>query len=432
MRFTTGDVALATGGRLVGNDVTVVGVSIDSRTIAAGELFVPIVGARDGHDFVDPASMTAYLTAREPIGGNAVVVADTGEALLAIGRQARDRLGERVVGITGSVGKTSVKDLAMAILARRYATAASPGNFNNELGVPLTLANAPDGTEVAVIELGARGLGHIRLLCDVARPVVGVVTAIGSVHTELFGTIDDVARGKRELVESLPPSGVAVLNADDARVAAMAASSAARVVTYGTAADVHATGVHVDAELRPSFTLRSPWGTAPVRLSVRGAHQVHNGLAAAAASLAVGATIDDVVAGLARAVLSPWRMEVGRARSGALIVNDAYNASPLSMAAALESLALVDATRRTAFVGTMAELGEIADDAHAEVTALATSLGIGVVAVGEPRYRAATEVATIEEALALTQADLGAGDAVLVKGSRVAGLERLAHRLLDR
>ncbi|MEA3018513.1 MAG: UDP-N-acetylmuramoyl-tripeptide--D-alanyl-D-alanine ligase [Actinomycetota bacterium] len=430
VRFTAGEVARATGGALVGDDVAVEGVSIDSRTIEARQLFVPIIGARDGHEFIDPAR-GPYLTSRSPVGGTAIVVADTGSALLALGRHARSRLVDRVVGITGSVGKTTVKDLTHSILVARYVTAASERSFNNELGVPLTLANARDDAEAIVVEMGARGPGHIALLCDIARPTVGVVTAVGAVHTEVFGTVDDVARGKRELVEALPAIGTAVLNADDARVAAMRDRTDATVVTFGVdaSADVTAEDVRLDDELRSSFTLASPWGSVDVRLGVRGVHQIANALAASAAALACGVELDHVVAGLADAVLSPWRMEVDRAPSGALIINDAYNANPLSVAAALRSLAVLDATRRIAFLGTMAELGATAADAHRDAAALAASLGIRVVAVAEPMY--GTEVVdSLDAAVALIE--LGPGDAVLVKGSRVAGLEVLAAALLTR
>ena len=435
MRFTAGEVAQATGGSLAGDDVRVDGASIDSRTVRAGQLFVPIVAERDGHDFVTAAldaGATAYLTARPPVGGSAVVVADTGEALLALGRHARARLVDRVVGVTGSVGKTTVKDLARSILAKRYRTAANERSFNTEIGVPLTLANAADDAEVVVVEMGARGEGHIALLCEVARPLVGVVTIVGIGHTELFGSIDDVARGKRELVEALPAGGTAVLNADDERVMSMRGHTVASVVTYAVEqpGDVRATGVRLDHDLRPSFTIVSPWGSVDVQLSVSGIHQVGNSLAAAAASLACDATLDDVAAGLSDAVLSPWRMEVSRSSRGALVINDAYNANPMSVAAALRSLAAIDARRRIAFLGTMAELGPSAAASHRQAADLARSLGIRVVSIDEPMYGvelvegidAATELAT---ALAL-----GDGDAVLVKGSRVTGLERLAERLL--
>ncbi|MEA3056888.1 MAG: UDP-N-acetylmuramoyl-tripeptide--D-alanyl-D-alanine ligase, partial [Actinomycetota bacterium] len=298
MRFTAGDVARATGGDLVGDDTDIDGASIDSRTRERSQLFVPIVGARDGHDFIDPSG-GPYLTARPPIGGTAVRVADTGRALLDLGSWARRRLGDRVVGITGSVGKTTVKDLLASILRQRFVIAASPGNFNNELGLPLTLLNAPDGAEAGVLEMGARGIGHIAMLCEVGRPTIGVVTAVAAVHTEVFGSIDDVARGKSELVAALPKSGTAVLNGDDVRCAAMASVTDARVLTYAVEGDgdLTADAVHFDDELRPTFVASTPWGSVELRVGVRGVHQVGNALAAAGAALAAGATLDDVAAG---------------------------------------------------------------------------------------------------------------------------------------
>jgi UDP-N-acetylmuramoyl-tripeptide--D-alanyl-D-alanine ligase len=434
VKFAAREVATATGGRLVGPEVTVDGGAIDSRGDVAGRLFIPIVAERDGHEFIADAlerGATAYMTSREPSGATAIVVDNTGSALSALGAHARDRLPDRVIGITGSVGKTSVKDLAAAALATTFATAASERSFNNELGVPLTLMNAPDGTEAVVVELGARGVGHIRMLCEIARPTIGVVTAVGHVHTELFGTIDDVALGKGELIEALPPTGTAVLNADDERVAGMAKRSSAPVITYGLgAADVTAESIVLDAELRPSFRVVSPWGSAQVALSVRGHHQVANTLAALAAAGAAGVRLDDAVTGVADATLSPWRMELHHTASGAVVLNDAYNANPISMAAALRALAAVQARRRVAVVGTMAELGAVADEEHRAIADLAASLGVRMIAVDERRYTGAEQVSDMDAALAAL-GELGVGDAVLVKGSRVAGLERLAGRLVS-
>jgi UDP-N-acetylmuramoyl-tripeptide--D-alanyl-D-alanine ligase len=430
VRFTAGEAARATGGTLVGADVDIDGASIDSRTRAPHQLFVPIVGERDGHDFID-SSAGPYVTARGARGGTAIEVEATGAALLDLGAWARRRLSDRVVGITGSVGKTTVKDLLASVLRNRFVTAASPGNFNNELGLPLTLLNAPDDTEAGVLEMGARGIGHIAMLCDIGRPTVGVVTAVAAVHTEVFGTIEDVARGKAELVAALPRSGTAVLNADDARCAAMASQTDARVLTYSIErdADLRAEAVHFDDELRPTFVARTPWGDVEVRVAIRGIHQVGNALAAIGAALAVGATLEDAAVGLARADLSKWRMDLQRTERGALVLNDAYNSSPTSAIAALRSLAVLPARRRLAFLGTMAELDD-ADAAHREVAQAAADLGVHLIAVGEPRF-GGDIVAGIDEAVAVAEAlELGDGDAVLVKGSRVAGLERLADRLL--
>lgn len=435
MRFLTTEVAAATHGSLHGDDVEVDGVAIDSRTLRGGELFVPLVAARDGHDHIADAvaaGAVATLTqAAIPPGTTAIAVADTSAALLDVGRLARSRLGALVVGITGSVGKTSVKDLAAAAIGQRWRTVASEKSFNNELGVPLTLANADDDVQAAVVEMGARGRGHIRLLCDVARPTIGVVTAVAPAHVELFGSVEEVAAAKSELVEDLPAAGTAVLNADDERVAAMAGRTPARVLRYSataaSGADLVAIDVDVDDELRPRFRLVAPDGSVDVRLAVRGLHQVANALAAAGAAVACGVGVDAVAAGLEAAELSPLRMDLRRAPSGAWVLNDSYNANPSSMEAALRSLAALPARRRVAVLGLMAELGADAPDAHRAVAQLAADLGIDVVAVGTELYG----VDPVDDPGAAV-GGLADGDAVLVKGSRVAGLERLAEELLAR
>ena len=307
MHLRTSELADAVGGRLEGPDVTVDGASQDSRALRRGQLFVPVIAERDGHDFIGTALATgaaAYLTTGRNDGGTAIVVDDTLRALQAAGRLARGRLPSPVFGITGSVGKTSVKDLLASILSERLVTAASAQSFNNELGVPLTLLNAPDGTQAVVVEMGARGIGHIAELCSVARPTVGIVTRVAPVHTQEFGTIEDVARAKGELVEALPTRGIAILNAADRRVAAMAPRTRATVITFGEGGDVRAEDVTLDDALRPTFVLASPWERAKVTLRVRGRHQVENALAAAAAGLAEGVGEAAVVRGLERGALS--------------------------------------------------------------------------------------------------------------------------------
>jgi UDP-N-acetylmuramoyl-tripeptide--D-alanyl-D-alanine ligase len=358
-------------------------------------------------------------------------VGDTAVALSALGAYARDRLDDRldgrVVGVTGSVGKTSVKDLLAVALGARWRTAASAGSFNNELGVPLTLLSAPDDAEALVVEMGARGTSHVADLCAVARPTVGVVTRVAAVHTASFGTLDDVAAAKGELVDALPASGVAVLNAGDPRVAAMAVRARGRVLTFGVGGDVRAEAVQLDGDLRPAFRVVSPWGAADVRLRVRGEHMVDNALAAAAAALACDVPLDDLARALGTADLSRWRMDLLTLPSGARVLNDAYNANPTSMAAALRALAALDARRHLAVLGVMAEIGPSSDEEHRAVGELARELGIEVVAVDAPAY-GGTVVEGIEQA-AEALADLGADDAVLLKGSRVAGLERLVEHL---
>lgn len=431
MRLRATEVASATGGTLLGADVEIEGAAVDSRAIRSGQLFVALKAERDGHDYVGAAfeagaaaSLVSAETGNEPV----VVVDDTFGALTALATAARDRVRGQVIGITGSVGKTSTKDLLAAALGRRFRVSASAKSFNNELGVPLTVLNTPDDAEALVVEMGARGRGHIAALCAVARPSIGVVTTVGLSHAEFFGTLDDVVRAKAELVESLPAHGTAVLNADVDLVAGMARRTTARALTFGLAAgDVRAGDVSLDDDLRASFRLRTPWGSAGVRLQVRGHHQVANALAAAAAALARGATVEEVAAGLGDARLSPWRMQLEKAPSGALILNDAYNANPLSSEAALRALAHLPAERRTAVLGVMAELGEVGPAEHSRIGALAAELGIRLIAVDAPDY-GGEQVASAEEALDRL-GRMGPGDAVLVKGSRAAGLERLADSL---
>lgn len=435
MRFTTDEIAAVTGGEVFGRSAEVHGVGIDSRTLEPGALFVPVVAERDGHDFIGAAlarGAAAYLSAGPIEAGTAVVVADTRTGLTDLGSHARTRLAGQVVGVTGSVGKTSLKDLLRAVGGTTWITHASTRSLNNELGVPLTLANAPDDAELAVVEMGARGVGHVAELCAVARPTVGVVTVVAGAHLEQFGTLDNVARAKGELVESLPADGLAVLHADDHRVAAMAPRTRARVLTFGReSGDVRAAHLDLDDDLRARFVLWSPWGETRVHLAVAGAHQVVNALGAASVALGLGASLDAVADGLAAGELSPGRMHVRRRADGTRIIDDAYNANPTSMAAALRSLAAVDADRRIAVVGTMAELGPDAEAMHAEITDLAAELGIELVAVDEPRYGVhAHHVAGVEEAADHVDQHAGPGCGVLVKGSRSAGLERVVDLLL--
>jgi UDP-N-acetylmuramoyl-tripeptide--D-alanyl-D-alanine ligase len=435
MRFRSSEAASATVGRLHGPDVWIEGASFDSRSLRPGSLFVPIVAARDGHDHIADAfsaGAAASLTSR-PVGprdlsaGNTMIeVDDTAAALVALGRWARSRRPDRVVGITGSVGKTSTKDLLAAALASTLRTAASPRSFNNEQGLPVTILDSPDDTEVMVLEMGMRGLGEIARLCAVARPSVGVVTVVGAAHTAQLGGIEGVARAKGELVEALEPTGVAVLNADDARVRAMAARTAARILTYGAAldADVHVDAVRLDDRARPRFTVRTPWGTTDVELAVSGAHMALNAAAAIAAAGTLGVVADVAAAALATATVSEGRMQVVlTAPGGAVVVNDAYNANPTSVVAALDALAAMPARRRVAVLGLMAEIDD-PPAGHRLVAAHAARLGIEVVAVAVDLY-GVTPVENPIRALG----PLGPGDVVLVKGSLVAGLQPVAERL---
>lgn len=433
MRVRASTVAEVVNGSMRGPDAECRGATVDSRLVEGGELFVPIVAKRDGHDFISAAlaaGAAAYLTARSPGTATAIHVGSTTAALGDLGRWARGRIGDVVVGITGSAGKTSTKDLLGSILSRRWPVAVSPRSFNNDLGVPLTLINAPDAARAAVLEMGTRAIGDIARLCEIARPTVGVVTNVGVSHTETLGSPEGVAQAKSELVRAVPPSGFAVLNAENRLVAAMSHVCRGRVITFGEkAGDVRVAGIRVDHHLRPAFRLVTPWGDADVVLNARGAHHVLNAAAAAAVALVAGLDMDDVVAGLKEARMSPWRMEVGRTPHGALVLNDSYNANPLSTEAALRALAGVAARRRIAVLGPMLELGAHHEQEHRRMGAVARSLGIDrVIAVAAPEY-GGEDVSSGEEAIERL-GELGEGDAVLVKGSRAAGLDGVASRLV--
>jgi UDP-N-acetylmuramoyl-tripeptide--D-alanyl-D-alanine ligase len=426
VRFSTSELATYLGGALVGPDVTVDGASIDTRSLVAGQLFVPIVAERDGHTFIAAAlaaGAPAYLTAREPEGATAIAVDDTAAALMRLGEVARDRLAGGVIGITGSVGKTTTKELVRHCLASTFSTAASERSFNNELGLPLTLLNAPDDARWVVLEMGARDVGHIARLAAVARPEVGIVTRVAMAHVEYLGDLDGVARAKSELVAALPPTGVAVLNLDDPRVAAMRSLSPCPVVGYAehAHAEVRAESVSLDDELRPRFRLTSPWGGGEVRLALHGLQQVSNALAAAAAALWCGVPYDAVAEALSEAEAPSLRMEVRREPGGPLVIVDCYNANPASTEAALRSLGALAADRKLALLGLMAELGTATEPEHRRMAGLAEELGIEVVGYRTDLYGAA-RVDGVDDAVALLRT-AGPGDATLVKGSRVARLE---------
>jgi UDP-N-acetylmuramoyl-tripeptide--D-alanyl-D-alanine ligase len=432
VRIRASDAAAGIGGRLIGPDVEFDGASFDSRSTQPGQLFVPIVADRNGHEFIGAArerGATAHLTSEpDPFrrDGTAIEVADTAQALLALAQWARPRLEARVVGVTGSVGKTSAKDLMAAACSAGRRTTANERSFNNEQGLPVTILNAPDDTEVLILEMGMRGFGHISQLCEIARPDIGVVTVVGHAHTELVGGIEGVARAKGELVEALPASGTAVLNADDDRVAAMRSRTRADVVTYGEAGDVRVSDVVLDELARARFRVDTPWGSGTTHLTVPGAHMVTNAAAAIAVAGVVGVDLGAALDTLATATVSGMRMEVSIAPGGATIVNDAYNANPTSMRAALDALAAMQADRRVAVLGLMAEIDD-PEPAHREIAAHAADLGLDVVVVGTSLYG----IEPADDALAAI-GSLGSGDAVLVKASRSAGLERVVAQLLAR
>ncbi|NUU19939.1 MAG: UDP-N-acetylmuramoyl-tripeptide--D-alanyl-D-alanine ligase [Streptomycetaceae bacterium] len=455
---TLADAAKAVGGRLAGGadpETPITGeVVVDSRKVTPGALFVAVVGERaDGHDFAAAAmrdGAVAVLGTRET-GTPAIVVDDVVEALGRLARSVTDRLPDTaVVALTGSSGKTSTKDLIAQVLAHAGSTIAPPGSFNNEIGLPLTALSADLTTRHLVLEMGARGVGHIAYLCDITPPRVGVVLNVGTAHLGEFGDRATIAQAKGELVEALPADGLAVLNADDPLVRAMAERTRARVVFFGesTSADIRAEDVRLDDAGRASFTLRTPEGDAPVILRLYGEHHVANALACAAVAREVGMGVAQVAAALGEAgAVSRWRMEVTERADGVTVVNDAYNANPDSMRAALKALAAMAHGRRTwAVLGEMRELGDASLAEHDAVGRLAVRLNISrLVAVGG-REAAWMDIAAKNEgswgeesvlvpdtqaAVDLLRSELCAGDIVLVKASRGAALERIALALLS-
>ena len=462
--MTLAEIAEVTGGRLADTsyaEVTVTApASVDSRAVPAGGLFVAVVGERvDGHDYAAAAVRdgAAAVLASRPVSVPAVLVDDPVVALGQLARHVVDRVpGLRVLAVTGSQGKTGTKDFLAHVLAGVGPTVATRGNHNNELGVPLTVLGVEADTRFLVVEMGARGVGHVAELCEIAPPQVAAVLNVGTAHVGEFGGRDMIARAKGEIVEALGADGTAVLNADDPYVSVMGPRTPARVLSFGrtvasdgAGADVSAAEVTLDELGRPGFSLTFEGRQAPVRLGQLGAHQVENALAAAAMALAVGVPLDVVAERLATTTdVSRWRMEPHVRDDGLLVVNDAYNANPDSMRAALQTLGHIGRRRggrSIAVLGEMFELGDETDDAHRTAGGDAAAAGIDVlVTVGRVAALAADgarehadwagEVivtASRDEALQRVRENVTSADVVLVKASRGAALEKIADELLE-
>ncbi|MFH8380920.1 UDP-N-acetylmuramoyl-tripeptide--D-alanyl-D-alanine ligase [Kitasatospora sp. NPDC018058] len=458
--LTLAEVAAAVGGTLDGADpdVLVTGpVEVDSRKVCPGGLFAAFVGEHvDGHDYAATAveaGAVAVLASR-PVGVPAVMVDSVVEALGKLARTVVARAeGTAVVALTGSAGKTSTKDLIAQLLQRHGETVFPPGSLNNEIGHPMTALRVEAGTRHLVMEMGARHKGDIEYLTSITPPRIGLVLNVGTAHVGEFGSQEAIAEAKGELVEALPAEGAAILNADDRLVRAMASRTRAKVVFFGESPEAHvrATDVRLDATGRPSFTLTTPAGSAPVQLRLYGEHHVSNALAAAAVAMELGMTVDDTAAALGEAgALSRWRMEVVDRADGVTVVNDAYNANPDSMRAALRALVSMGGRgperRRTwAVLGEMRELGEDSLAEHDAIGRLAVRLDVTkLVAVGG-REAACMElgarnegswgeesvlVSDADAAVELLRSQLRPGDVVLVKASRSVGLEKVAEALL--
>ncbi len=453
--LTVARIAAITGAALDGPadpDALVTGpVVIDSRQAAPGALFAALPGSRvDGHDFAAAAIAAGAVVTlgSRPTGGPALIVPDVPAALAALARAVVDLLPDLVVvGITGSAGKTTTKDLTAHLLATLGPTVAPPNSFNNEIGHPLTVLRADAGTRYLISELSARGPGHIAALCRIAPPRLGAVLCVGNAHAGEFGGQQGIAAAKSELPAALPADGVALLNADDPLVAAMAARTAARVVTFGRSAgaDLRAQDVSLDRLSRPRFRLVTTRGSAQVELRLHGEHNVTNALAAAGLAAELGMDLPEIAARLSEATAgSKWRMEVTQRPDGVVVVNDAYNASPEAMTAALTALGVMAAGGRAyAVLGPMTELGERSAEFHEQAGVVAARTGLtGIIAVGEAAAPILTGAKSVPgyagELLAVPDADaavaavterLRPGDIVLVKASRVVGLETVALAL---
>jgi len=464
--MTLAEIADVVGGEPHGDaSVVVTGPAfVDSRLVEPGGLFVAVVGEHvDGHEY---AAGAVAAGAAAVLGSRAtevptVVVADPVAALGKLARHVVDSLPDRtVLALTGSQGKTGTKDYLAQVLATAGPTVATAGNFNNEIGVPLTVLRADAETRFLVVEMGARGIGHIRYLCEIANPSIAAVINVGTAHMSEFGSREAIAQAKGEILEHLPEGGVAVLNADDELVRQMGTRTMARVVTFGASAgsDLYFWDIEMNPLGHPTACFT--WSGSPsgkddpdgfVRLALQqvGVHQVENAAAAAAMALSAGLDFAAVTDALREAVgQSRWRMEATERADGVTVINDAYNANPASMGAALNALQGIrerTGRRTLAVLGEMKELGETSAQAHAGVGADAARRGVDVLLViGEPARAMVDGAANITSwsgtavfvedraaALAWLRENVVAGDVVLVKASRGAALELVAEGLLE-
>ena len=459
------EIAHLVGGRLAGDDVMVgPEVKLDSRAVTPGSLFVATPGARvDGHDFVAAAAeagaAAAFVSRLVDAPLAQIVVPDTTEALAELARRIASTAiarGMISLALTGSSGKTGTKDMLAQILEREGPTVSPRGSYNSQLGLPVTVTGVDENTRYLVAEMGASGVGHIRWLCAVAQPSIAAVLNVGHAHIGEFGSQQAIAKAKGEIVEALPASGWAVLNADDPLVAAMSARTSAKLAWFSAsgrdvpdaACWIAARDIRLDDMDRASFHLigRTPDGdfAESVSLATLGAHQVANACAAAGLALCAGVTPARVAAGLTAAVpRSVWRMEPHQLADGTLVLNDAYNANPDSVAVALASLARLGAARpsqpMTAVLGDMLELGDEAPAAHQAVGRRAAEIGAAVLAVGdwaadivEGARLAGGEAHAMERSEVADWLLRRPGGTVLIKGSRGVGLETIVDRLQQR
>ena len=452
--LTLAQVAQIIDGTLIGKpNIRITGISTDSRTTKPGDLFCAILGERtDGHDHLIQAKengAVAFLTSREVNGDQVIAPASSNDldcVIVALGKLAahiRNQMRNvEVIGVTGSSGKTSTKDMIGQVLSHAGPTHSPIGSPNNELGLPLTILDAPLGIRYLVAEMGMRGLHHISLLCNIARPTIGVVTNVGQAHIGEVGSIEGIAIAKSELVQSLTDSDVAILNADDSRVLAMRNLTKATVFTYGLSdqADIQAQNLELTSNGSYKFDLVYRGYRTSVSVSILGEHNVMNALAAAAVGIAVGMELSQIVEALASLTqVSKWRMEVHNLPGDITIINDAYNANPESMAAALDTLRKIPGRARTwAVLGMMHELGSQSADLHHDVIAYGARIGIshlvvvgangqiyGVPKLADPAQKAVW-LPDFQAATDYICNEVNSGDVVLFKASRSEQFEVLA------
>jgi UDP-N-acetylmuramoyl-tripeptide--D-alanyl-D-alanine ligase len=447
MTRTLAAFAAACHGQLIGADRAFDEVAIDTRRLAPGNLFVALQGTHaDGHSFLPEAQAAgaagALVSRRAELPLSQILVSDVEVALAQAARAARTQFHGVVIGVAGSNGKTTVKEMLAAILARRGPCLATRGNLNNQLGVPITLLRLQSLHQSAVIEMGANRRGDVEQLVQIARPSIGLITNAGAEHLEGFGSLEGAARAEGEMVAGLPASGTAVINADDSFASLWQAMSAAPAVTFGLRHEADFRAEQLQWELQAegfsaAFRLVCPQGTTPVMLALAGRHNILNALAAAAAAVSAGATLPDVVAGLGAMRGVKGRLQLLRTRHGAWLIDDSYNANPSSVQAGLSVLGELPG-RRWLVLGDMAELGSFAEASHREIGELARSLGVERLYAFGPLAALAAEAfgagaQRFETAAELTHALDGQLDPdvrMLVKGSRSNRLERVVEALV--
>jgi UDP-N-acetylmuramoyl-tripeptide--D-alanyl-D-alanine ligase len=451
MKRTLAEFARACGGRLSGADAAFTDVVSDSRKLSGGQLFVALAGPNfDGGSFVAAAAKAgaagAVVSAAQPLPLPQIVVPDTQAALERAARTWRGQFEGPLVGVAGSNGKTTAKEMTASILAQSGECLATRGNLNNHIGVPLTLLRLTDSHRFAVIEMGANHAGEVAALVATARPTIGLITNAGAEHLEGFGSLEGVARAEGEMVAGLPADAIAVINADDEFAQLWVKSTRARVVTFGVraAADYSASelraAVGTDG-FRTHFRLNAPAGSASIELRLGGAHNIANALAAAAAASSAGATLAHIAAGLAAVRAVPGRLQFKQTRGGAWLIDDSYNANPSSVRAAIEVLVTLTG-RRWLVLGDMGELGGHAIDAHAAIGEFARAQGVERLYATGPLMAGAvqsfgagaqwfTDVAALTAAVQQALGNAGPDVRLLIKGSRFNRLERVVNALTD-